>query len=337
MKKNLFLILLLAVALPFGFSACSSDDDDNNGKGTEQEEEDDNTASDGLAYFQSAITQEDSNQNLLYYHYGEDLYNNEHLYIGADTWDECKKTFGYWIPGDKSLAKVSEGDDEVKAELRDEQGNTQLTVYLKKGTNASVAEVTVSDESKIRHFTQISFVLNSTWPFNSGDNQWEVGDIVENLTLTSSNKVENYLDEKDKTLSFVCIREASNGTKPMFIACTKTDYACGYKTSNPNSHYYVRYSGYAPSSSTAETITSLMKDDWDTIEKALSKADCGEFSGSTDYWIDDKGTGTWYAYQYKSGTKTGYSKGTELRFLLCIDDLKDSEVKANSTVKVTSH
>ena len=126
MKKNLFLLMLLAVALPFGFSACSSDDD-NNSNPAEQEEEP-ATATDGLSYFQSAITAEDGNKNLLYYHYGEVLYDNapEHLYIGADTWDEAKKTFRNWISGNH--ASVSETTDQLTATLKDEKGNTQLTV-----------------------------------------------------------------------------------------------------------------------------------------------------------------------------------------------------------------
>ena len=344
MKKNDFLrtrhmslmAMLLAVVLPFGFCACSSDDDDNNTSNNTEQEDEDNTPTDGLAFFQSAITQEDSLQNLLYYHYGEDLYNNEHLYIGADTWDEAKKTFRYWISKDETITKVTESDDQLTAKLTDTNGNAQLTVYLKKGTGQNVAEVTVSDDSKLRHFTQITFLLNSAWPYNSGDNKWEVGNVLKNITLTSTNNVQNQLADADKTLNFVCIREAGNGYKPMFVAVTNEVYKCGYKSDYPD-YDAIRFSGFAPDKSGAGTIQSLMNENWDVIEMALNNAGSGPFSGTTDYWIDEKTNMKWYAYQYKDGTTTGYKSSNKQRFLLYFDNKADSNIEDEMTIKVTSH
>ncbi len=332
MKKNLFLLMLLAVALPFGFSACSSDDD-NNSNPAEQEEEP-ATATDGLSYFQSAITAEDGNKNLLYYHYGEVLYDNapEHLYIGADTWDEAKKTFRNWISGNH--ASVSETTDQLTATLKDEKGNTQLTVYLKKDSGTKVAEVTVSDEAKLRHFTEITFLLNSAWPYNSGDNKWEVGDSVCNVTLASTySKFSSNQYEADKQLSFVCIRAAGNGTRPLFVAVTNEEYKCGYK-SNAAEFYAMRMSGFAPTESTAKTIVTQMNENWDVIEKALKRLGT-KFSGDTEYWTYEKGELCWYSFKYKDGTKTSHSAGDKLRFLVYFDNQKDEDIKDDMTVKVT--
>lgn len=333
MKKNLFLAMLLAVVMPLSFSACSSDDDDNKSTNTEQEEEEPATVTDGLAYFQSAITAEDSNHKLLYYHYGEVLYDNdpEHLYLGVDSWDEAKKTFRNWISS--KYAKLTESSSELKAELKDEQGNVQLTVYLKKAEGTKVAEVTFSDESKLRHFAEITFLLNSAWPFNSGDSKWKVGDILSNATLASTYKdFSKYQVDADKVLNFVCIREADNGTRPMFVAVTNEEYKSGYQ-SRADEFHAMRMSGFAPEESAAKTIVTQMNENWDVIEKALNKACSDAFSGSTDYWIYDKGTGCWYTYKYKDGTKTEYKAGNYFRFLLYFDDKKDADIEDGMTVQ----
>lgn len=350
MKKNDFLrtrrmslmAMLLAVVLPMGFSACSSDDDDNNTSNNTEQEEDDTKTND-LAYFQKAIVQTDTLGNFMYYHWGEELYANDkgHLYIGVDDYAAAEKILNYWIPADMTLTKTSTRSDDVAltyvtGTFTDEDGNAQTTLYFAPGEDTHVAEVTFSDDSQLPYFYQITFMYNSAWPYNSGDNKWEVGNVLKNITLTSTNNVQNQLADTDKTLNFVCIREAGNGYKPMFVAVTNEVYKCGYKSDYPD-YDAIRFSGFAPDKSGAGTIQSLMNENWDVIENALNNAGSGPFSGTTDYWIDEKTNMKWYAYQYKDGTTTGYKSSNKQRFLLYFDNKADSDIEDGMTVKVTSH
>lgn len=354
-----FMALTLAVAMPMSFTACSSDDDDNkdntettldedgNPATAEQLAEDEQdkkitSATDGLAYFQDAITAENSNKQLLYYRWGTVLYPSDagHLYIGVDDFAEAKKIFKLWISTEENTATITENSDgSLDATLKKEDGTKQLIVYLKKGTGNNVAEVTVSDESKIRHFDKITFMLNSAWPVNAESKKWHLGDKC-TVTLNSDNNVEKKLNDKDKKMTFVCIRTEKNGTKPMFVSCTKhTNYKCGYSGTYPT-FSRIRFSGWAPWKSTAKTITSLINEDWDLLCDAINSAH-GSFNASMEYWIDYKpGTSSiyWYTWTYEKGgegTKHNYQVGHGAPFLLYFDCKSDSEIYDGMTIKVS--
>ena len=335
--------LLCTMMLPMGFAACSSDDNNND---VEAPETDEYKVFDDLSYFQRAIVQMDPLGKFLYFHYGKVLYPNDrgHLYIGVNSWEEAEKIFRSWIAPDVVLSNVAPSSRALKGELTDTLGNAQLTVYLQPGEGLNVAECTVSDESQLEHFTCVSFIDNSDWPEDSGENNWKVGDVVLGLMIhdrdcdmfkyvdPGCNCINNSLDDKDKMLNFVCLREQSNGVKPLFAAITAHDgYKCGGGIYP--SYVNIRESDYTPNESEAGTIRSLLNSNWDFFVSAFKEAGFGPLTEGCDYFIDKKHYGgflnlvTYYdTYSYKTGYINGILVGGSRRFLLYFDNLSDDEI-----------
>jgi hypothetical protein len=168
MKKNKFLsllgLMLMAAALTT-FTACSgSDDDDNNKSGTTYMYDD-------LDYFQKALCTIDDAGNLVSYNTGTILYKDEpqHLYIGVDNIEEAARIFAKWLSPDVKLPDITPSVRELTAQLTDKQGKPQGTIYFRAGTEPIVAEVTASAGTQLKFIDRITFLLNSAWPQNSGD------------------------------------------------------------------------------------------------------------------------------------------------------------------------
>lgn len=342
MKKITFLALLAALVLPLGFAACSSDDDDNNNGGGQETTK--TSKYDDLKYFQDVITDLDNSGNLLGYHYGKELYKDSdpgHLYIGADTWDEAEKMFRRWLTSDVSITKISSDTNGLQAELTDTLGNKQLTVYLKPSTSeTNVAEVTVSDDSKLKYFYQITFMLNDAWPQNAKSGKhWRKGDVLYEGYAVS---IEERLNEKDFPLTWVCIRAGTNGNKPVFVAVTNhSEYKCGSSTLRP-AYHNIRTSRYCPNKSEAAQLDSLLIKDWDLFVAAMSEAGATTLSKDGYYWYDwnDGGSSSHYhAYyyytgeDYKSGASTFFYVDAESApFLLYFDWYEDDEVHDDMSI-----
>lgn len=170
MKKNKFLsllgLMLMAAALTT-FTACSgSDDDDNNNNksGTTYMYDD-------LDYFQKALCTIDDAGNLVSYNTGTILYKEEpqHLYIGVDNIEEAARIFAKWLSPDVKLPDITPSVRELTAQLTDKQGKPQGTIYFRAGTEPIVAEVTASAGTQLKFIDRITFLLNSAWAQNSGD------------------------------------------------------------------------------------------------------------------------------------------------------------------------
>ena len=346
MKKILYSIiaLLCMVAQGLVLTACSSNDD-NTGE-SESPETDAYNVFDDLDYFQRAIVQKDAEGNLAYFHFGKVLDPNKpkRLYIGVDSWEEAVKIFRYWIAPDVVLTDIVPGTrGEVggslglKGDFTDSQGNSQGTVFLKPGEDPYIAEVSYSDESQLEDFSAISFVSNGyeLWWNSTDGHHWHLGDVVAFIRLTSSNKIEDKLNESDKRLNFVCIREQSNGINPLFAAITNHDgYKCGggiypaYMT--------IRSSHFTPDEAQAGMIRNLMAGRWDAFVNDFKKAECGPLTENCDYFIDRDHRNwitTYYdTYSYKSGFINGILVGGHRRFLLYFDNYPDEEILTGMTV-----
>ena len=167
MKKNKFLsllgLMLMAAALTT-FTACSGSDDDDNQSGT-------TSMYDDLDYFQKALCTIDDAGNLVSYNTGTILYKDEpqHLYIGVDNIEEAARIFAKWLSPDVKLPDITPSVRELTAQLTDKQGKPQGTIYFRAGTEPIVAEVTASAGTQLKFIDRITFLLNSAWPQNSGD------------------------------------------------------------------------------------------------------------------------------------------------------------------------
>ncbi len=326
MKKQYSIMWLMAVAYAatLTFTACSSDGDDNNNDSERFE----TTNYDDLNYFQRAIVDVDSLGNFKCRQYGVPLYENDttHLYIGVETLEAAEQFFRQWLAPD--INAVAAADKSLTVNLTDEDGKAQGTVFFLPGTGGTVAEVTVSPETKLRHFSQVTFLLNSAWPFNSAKSRWHVGDILHDVHLDG--KIELYLKTAgDVPRNWVCIREASNGVKPMFCAITKQSYNVPIAGKWIYSAL-ISQSKYCPSMPTAETIKDILNKDWDFFVACFQECGCGSLGGD-GYWIDDEHTSFYKfheVYYYNSGFHYGESQRSKITkpFLLKIDDVEDGAV-----------
>ena len=343
MKKNLFFSLLAALVLSLGFAACSNDDNPGGAPEDPDSEHKLITEWNALSYFQHTIvTCDQEGDNFESFAWGTELYPDDpgHLYIGVDTWAEAEKIFNYWIAPNVKPTLLPPSEKALQAGLTDLQGVKQLEVFIKPGeTDDVVAELTLSDDSKVKHFYKITFLLNSAWPTNSSSTKWQVGDIVKNVTITDENEIEKKLDDDDEQLDFICIRANGNGVNPWFVATTIHDsYKAGNKSYRPTYHR-IRKSYWTPDQSTAEEIRDIMKENWDLIEDVWGDADCGDFpdgSGSIPF-IDSCDTNPdnskhYYKYNFDDGDVTGVKISSGSNFLLNFNNYGSSDIYDGCTV-----
>jgi hypothetical protein len=333
MKKRflpaLLALLMLATVAPT-FTACSDDDDDkNNSEQTESQK----LQYDDLDIFQRAICNIDSAGQLVRYEIGQALHDAEpqHLYIGVDDIEEAAKMFRTWIAPD---VKLPAGNADLTAELTDTLGHAQGTIYFRAGSGQTVAEVTYSPETKLKYIDKITFLLNSAWPYNSGEKVWHLGDI---RSFRITGNCGEGLADNDKSLNFVLIQEGGNGLYAVWAAITNNKYTNSsgkQKWGAENSFDKVFYSDYCPIRSSADYITIMLKENWNYFVERFNQAGCGPLDASASYWINSThwDWGRYYeCMAYSSGYVSGITQGNgEERFLLKIDWLRDGELPLTS-------
>ena len=339
MKKQYSILWLIAVALvaTFTFTACSSDDDDNNSnKESERFESNDY---DDLNYFQCAIVNVDSLGNFLCRQYGVPLYDNDttHLYLGVESLEVAEQVFRKWLAPD--IKAETAADKSLTVNLTDEEGKAQGTVFFRPGTGGTVAEVTVSPETKLKHFSQITFMLNSAWPLNSAKSKWHVGDIVRNIHIDED--IEDRFEDGDIPRDWVCVREAGTknigvgfvmGVNPMFCAITKQSYNIPFYLFNSR---HIKTSKYCPSLAVAENIREELNKDWDFFAACFDEVGRGKLS-DVGCWINYiHGTFVTFTeiYSYQSGSHYGVASAFSdcQPFLLKIDWVPDGEMHDGGT------
>ncbi len=327
MKKNKFLsllgLMLMAAALTT-FTACSGSNDDDNKSGTTYMYDD-------LDYFQKALCTIDDAGNLVSYNTGTILYKDEpqHLYIGVDNIEEAAKIFRCWIAPDVELGTITPTVSDLTAQLTDTLGHAQGTIYFRAGSGQTVAEVTYSPETKLKYIDKITFLLNSAWPYNSGELKWHLGDI---RSFRITGNCSEGLADNDKSLNFVLIQEGGNGLYAVWAAITNNKYTNSsgkQKWGVENSFDKVFYSDYCPTRSSADYITIMLRENWNFFVEKFKQAGCGPLDASASYWINSThwDWGRYYeCMAYSSGYVSGITQGNgEERFLLKIDWLKDGD------------
>ena len=351
MKKNIFFALLAAMLLPLGFAACSSNEDNPTAGPVDPDPEHfDPKVRVARHYFQHIIVScNEDGSGFEGYRWGKELYPDTdpgHLYIGVDTWEEAAKMFRrYWMAPNARPKILPPSEKTLRSELTDTQGNKQMEVYLKPGeTDDVVAELTVSDESKLMHFYKITFLKNSAWPEKpagtrgSSAYRWRVGDYVKNVTITSDNSVEDKLDSEDEQLDFVCIRSSGNGVKPWFVTVTvHNTYKCGDPLFYPT-HGRIRKAKFVPDYDTATEIDSLLHDNWNLIKNAWEEcSDIGKFFGTNSenepfIATCENDTDHYDSYDFDASECTALDEqGAKAPFLLEFDIYDDDEVEDDMT------
>lgn len=327
-------VFCCALTLTAGFAACSDSNDDNN-SGQEQGQEEEPITYDDLSYFQNSIIEVDDAGNKVYQYIGEALYENEplHLYVGVDSFEEAEEMFRQWMAPDVTLPATAP----LTAQLTDNEGKAQGTVTFAKGTgNGSVAEVTASAGIQLKHFNQITFLLNDAWPHNAAKPRHRVGDIIR-ASLTGADV--RFLNGEDYILDWMCIQAEKNGEPPIFIAVTRSEYDRGNEWAIPNTRYLylkLREGPYVPGLPRATAISDILKKRWNYFCTIYDKVGCGKLSPD-GFWIDNShGIINFDDYMYySSGTVYGAKSGIswddskmKRHFLFKIDWMNDSDVTA---------
>ena len=325
MKTAKFINTVAALAIAAtAFTACSSDDDDNsnnaqNGQNVPVSQT--VTAYDDLNFFQNAIVSIDSVGNFLSRNYGEILWRNDttHLYIGVETLAEAESIFREWVAPNGNVAKT--GND-LTYLLTDVQGRAEGTILFKASTAAgTLAEVTPSSPSLLKHFSKVTFLQNSAWPYN-GDSSDEVYRLGDTRRLTVDHRVSGH---KQDVYTFVCIREKGNGVKAMYFAISPDLYVP--KTWTPKDLLYDVAA--VPGEAKAKTVATLLQQKWDFYANILNNiSGGGKLNRGEYYWIDKKITYTFVTYQYAINLTNGDIDGwdfqwhnPEKHFILAIDYL----------------
>ena len=326
-KYSIQWLMAIAVATTFALTACSSDDDDNNQAPDRQE----TTTYDDLDYFQRTIVNVDSLGNFISRQYGTPLYDNDttHLYIGVESIAEAEKMFRSWLAPDIEAVPTPTGD--ITVSLTDREGKSQGTVYFRPGTGGTMAEITASTDTRLLHFSQITFLVNSAWPFNSPTSRWHVGDIVRDVHLSRTvygKSIETNFKSGDIPRNWVCIREAGNGVNPMFCAITSKTYTIPAGPVN-ESYFIEQY--YGPGLGTANVIKDLLNSDWDFFVACFEESGGGTLDNS-GFWIYDHHW-SWFSYYYEVYYyQSGYHYGenehstAQKRILLKIDWVSDEHM-----------
>lgn len=190
------------------------------------------------------------------------------VYIGKDNMAQAEETFIDWLAPNTIVTNIDNG---LEARLTDEEGKTQGTVFFKPTDSSltfnglpTLAEVTFSQGTAIKHVTKVVFLPHSSWPLTRKESPYYVGDLVEKATYDEG--VQKWL----------CIREAKEGESGLLVYLS-------HRTVFPSSS--IDINKFA-SPSDAKTVSSIIRPHFDAFQKFFSVADMSLISGDY-YWIDD--------------------------------------------------
>lgn len=322
--KYTSLILLMTFAVA-SFQSCKKDQ--------EPPETIEITTFDDLKYFQNCIIRVDSLGNFEYRALGKPLNANDtaHLFIGVDSLAQAERFFREWIAPD---VVITEDHGNLTCPLTDKDGNAQGTVYfMPTSGNGHIAEVSASDDTRLLYFRKITFMHNDHWPLAAPESKWHKFDIVHNLNLPAS--INDHLQNEDKSLNWVCVRESGNGILPIFCTVTNMEYILLSEDGieDPN-HMDIRNSWFCPAVNGAQSIGKMLQPDWDLFRAVFQEANGGDHLGEA-LWINETHISWLERYYsvifYKNNYMYGKCGGTA-RFLLRIEWVDDEDIYDGATI-----
>ena len=275
---------------------------------------------DDLSYFQNSITEVDSKGEFLNRPIGYIAHDDtpQELYIGVESLDEAKSMFHEWLAPDVQVKSTAV---ELSAKLTDVDGNAQGTIFFKYSQGSShIADVKFSADTNLRYFNSLSFVSNSTWSANDGAKKFHKGDVITHVPNP------NYvtLNDADKKLKWICIRESGNGIKPIFCTVTSDKYESGSELYNS-----IKNSMYCAKEPQAMLISNTLRSNWDFWNPIFTEQGI-PLDRDENYWIDmtqqDFGALYYETINLPSGVMYGFPEKIRKPFLLKIDWLDDDEI-----------
>ena len=288
---------------------------------------------DALKYFQNCIIRVDSLGNFMYRAYGEPLNANDtaHLFIGVDSLAQAERFFREWIAPD---VEIKEDHGNLICPLTDEDGNPQGTVYFRPtSSNGYIAEVSASDDTHLLYFRKITFMHNDNWPLSAPESKWHRFDIVHNLDIS----IKDHLEDEDKSLNWVCVRESGNGVPPVFCTVTNGIYGNLDKYGDEDIDFYrIRTTWFCPGMSGAQNIGKMLQPDWDLFRAVFQEATGNDNLGNA-LWVNEVHCPfpyleVFYSLFFYSSNYTYGETETAAQFLLRIEWVADEDIYDGATI-----
>lgn len=266
MMKRYYLFLM-AIAIAFATVSCGDKEDDNNENGQQSGPVE---GYNDLDFIQSNLVEVNEKGEFVKRVNGAALVSGDTttVYIGRDDLAHAESTFLGWLPPTISVSENGEG---FSANLTDEHGNAQGTVYFREALSTekfhnsqALAVMTFSPETDIKHVKKVVFLPRGAWPLNRLHSPYYVGDLVPGGTL----------DEGVRR--WLCIREAKEGESGMLV------YLSERKSDWDRADQY----GQFASPSNAQTIYSIIKPRFDIFKTFFAAG--GMTLYNDYYWINDR-------------------------------------------------
>lgn len=312
-SKQTAAVSLFLAALSVGFAACDGDDYDKNAwEGKTVSEYESVKKYDDLAFFQNAFVEVDSAGNFVNRSVGVPLHGDDttHLYVGVDNMSEALAFWKNSLAPDMEQSETSTFN--YSCTLTDQNGKLQGFVHFFPGSEAGhVAEITTS-LADLKHFTKVTFLRNDAWPMfhASAKGKYRLGD-VRTMEIKYGRSDKGWWHE---TIAFVCVREKSNGVKPLYVGITNKLHNPSYTGS-----WLLCFSQYCPAESNAQLISTLLRQDWDFFAACFQEAGGGPLGRGVGYWYDadrfigyrndhgciqlDTGETSWWDYMWHNPEK----------------------------------
>lgn len=304
---------LFATTLSAGFSSCGEDydkDDLVNNKSVSEFEP--MMKYDDLSYFQNAFVEVDSVGNFVNRSVGVPFHDDDsmHIYVGVNNMEEALTFWQTCLAPD--IEQTVSPTNKYMYALTDQNGMVQGVITFAPGTEIGhVAEIT-TNLAGLKHFNKVTFLQNDVWPllYNPSKGKYRLGD-TRTMEIKYGRSDKGWWNE---TVTFVCVREKSNGVKPLYVAITN-------KLHNPSKtgSWLLCFSDYCPGETKAKLISDLLRKDWVFFEACFREAGGGPLNRGEGYWYDadrfigyrndhgcirlDTGETSWWDYMWHNPEK----------------------------------
>ena len=281
MKRLKYYALLMPLALGLAsLAACSNDNDgiQNSNDSTRIDSVGDVTSFDQVKFLQNNIIEIDSLGNIAQRVSGVRLNNADttELTVGAADINAAKEMFESWLSPDTKTEAISPSTTDMKADLKDADGNVKVTVCFKAvtGDGDDIAEMTFDKGGVLKHFSKVKFVDSSVLNQNTST-PYAVG--AEEQHDTYEEGMQNW----------VCVREAKDGVAGLLVYI-----------SQKSGYWGTAYIGNFASPSLARAASEAMRtnNNWDSFVAYFKDAGQDRLNKGDYYWIND-----WHYYVFGGG------------------------------------
>lgn len=260
----------------FMFIGCGNENEPIND--TDIPESGTDAAYNDLEWVTQSLVDRDADGNFIRYILGAslDAMHPESLTIGVDDIKDAENIFlSILPPGSENKLKISQ-DGGMTYQLTSEQGVAQGNIsFLPDGEDNKIASIKFSEGAKIDKVSDISFILNSSWPDNSEfeTSPYIVGDVVNFNTNEARDPGNHY--EFEGIQKAIVIREATKDKCGLILYLSE-------KSTTLSASYSYRL---LPTMPVAQEIAKIIGGAWDYWQARYARIG-RNINQSDAFWID---------------------------------------------------